>query len=1011
MGVALFLAAILAQAPLEVTASSVESVELRLAVGSDPALARGLRELVVVRPGQQLSRTLVRRSIERLMESGRFADVVVLGEPGARGVRVIFELSPRERVQTTYVDGNKVLSDNELLEACGLVENYEIYPERIAQTVEALKAAYAKQGYFQTEATLTVERGADGLSLTLDVREGEPTQFSSLSVAGDPGLPVDALEREVGLQLGAVLSTAVLDDGVNRLRSSLRAKGFLRARVDPPMVRAGGQVLLSVLAGPQLTLELRGNAHFNTGYLKQVVAYDEAESLDTELLNRLARRLERFYRFKGYHDVKVEALEVPGPRPRTLVAVLKISEGLPVAVSRVHFDGNERITDDALSTVLRDVLLSQAPVVDNEQRLKDPLALEGRTLPGRFDAVPAPEPQTVWVEPAWRDAALAMTAYYQDRGFLKAQVTLARFELEGQTGVVTFLVNEGEQTTVEQVLLGGVPEGLKVAHGITVNEPFSERSVEQAQRSINRDLRQHGYLFNRVEASARLVDATRARIEVTVIPGPKVTVGKVFIRGQTRTTESTIRRQLEFAEGETFNPDTLAQTQRKLLALGPFRDVDIRLLSPDLVESSKDVVVEVKEATRYVLEGGLGYYLADGPRGFLDLLIPNVFGRAINFAAHGQVNFIGASGPAFFGQFDELLQRPTYQLIGGRGNVSVQNRGLLPADIGMRLDLVGERLFRPSYEFSRAAVVPGLDWSETLARAWAPLKLTVQLQYEVEAVEVRSVSSLQGQAVEGRADESRLRFGFGLFSLHTARLASTLDMRDDPGNPTTGFVLQVAAEHTAALYGALYPPAPKPGEDPKPNIPIQVQFFKLYGSATGYMPTGRYLVWALSLRAGSIWPLRSDSVTPAVKRFFMGGSTTLRGFREDGVIAEDQRRALAQTRRDCEPLASTAGCTDKARALLAGREVPSEGGELFFLGKAELRIKTMGQLQLGLFFEAGNLWLERPQWPLVLRTTAGAGLRYGTPIGPLAFDLGFNLRPDVSLNEPLANFHFSIGLF
>ena len=65
---------------------------------------------------------------------------------------------------------------------------------------------------------------------------------------------------------------------------------------------------------------------------------------------------------------------------------------------------------------------------------------------------------------------------------------------------------------------------------------------------------------------------------------------------------------------------------------------------------------------------------------------------------------------------------------------------------------------------------------------------------------------------------------------------------------------------------------------------------------------------------------------------------------------------------------------------------------------------------LGLFFEAGNLWLAAPQ-AFTLRPVVGAGVRYVTPIGPLALDVGFNLTPDVAINEPRAGVHFNIGGF
>ena len=67
---------------------------------------------------------------------------------------------------------------------------------------------------------------------------------------------------------------------------------------------------------------------------------------------------------------------------------------------------------------------------------------------------------------------------------------------------------------------------------------------------------------------------------------------------------------------------------------------------------------------------------------------------------------------------------------------------------------------------------------------------------------------------------------------------------------------------------------------------------------------------------------------------------------------------------------------------------------------------------MGLFLEAGNLWYSARTWkPFELRPVAGAGIRYITPVGPLALDVGFNLSPDDALNEPIFAIQFSVGLF
>jgi outer membrane protein assembly factor BamA len=140
----------------------------------------------------------------------------------------------------------------------------------------------------------------------------------------------------------------------------------------------------------------------------------------------------------------------------------------------------------------------------------------------------------------------------------------------------------------------------------------------------------------------------------------------------------------------------------------------------------------------------------------------------------------------------------------------------------------------------------------------------------------------------------------------------------------------------------------------------------------------------------------------------------MRGFREDGLVAQDRRDEIHREVAACQATINRAGCSAEAVNALAGGQSISEGGELFALAKAELRFPVFGAFDLGVFGEVGNLWLDASNvdWHSPdLRYVAGVGLRYGTPIGPLALDVGFNLDPDRLLNEQTATLHFSIGLF
>ena len=103
------------------------------------------------------------------------------------------------------------------------------------------------------------------------------------------------------------------------------------------------------------------------------------------------------------------------------------------------------------------------------------------------------------------------------------------------------------------------------------------------------------------------------------------------------------------------------------------------------------------------------------------------------------------------------------------------------------------------------------------------------------------------------------------------------------------------------------------------------------------------------------------------------------------------------------------------------REVVIRGGDAFINPRAELRIPLGGDVQTAVFLDAGNLW-TKPELVNAseLRYAVGTGLRVGTPIGPLAFDYGFNVdrvldeffpqRENQRFWEDMGAFHFSIGL-
>jgi outer membrane protein assembly factor BamA len=855
------------------------------------------------------------------------------------------------------------------------------------------------------------------VEVLFSVSEGEPTRIAEISIGGNPGIPLNRILDTLEVDLSSILDLEQLSAGLEKLKLLYRREHYYRARVGEPVIRmrangapsaSSGQALvaLPISAGPQYSIRLHGNRNFRDQVLLGVLAYDGTETLDRAVIGKLRRRLVSFYQYRGFGNAHVEARETRSPDTRRAVLAFDIEEGLPVAVSEIVFVGNREIPTSELREAVADSVQSKSPVPSGEiHPTDDPLELEGRTATSARAAEPDPEPTRVFVEEAYRDAADAMTLIYRDRGFLDGRVRLASFEVDARgTAFVRFEVSEGTRTYLSKIRYLGVPPRFEVIPPrLRVGDPLSRSAVERARGVLIDDLGHKGYLFAKVEAVTELsADRKTAELVFQLTPGPQVHIGQIILQGLNRTQPQVVRANLQLQSGAVLDPNDLFETQRNLVVLGIFRQVEVHLISPETMEPVKDVVVEVKEMPR--LDGNVlgGYSLVDGPQVGGDVLYPNLGGLGINLFGHAKMNYVGLSGPGLAPGAESDLHGITG--LGGRGTIELQDPriySLLPVKLGARLALVGERVFRPSYRFTRFASVLGTDWT---AFKW----LTLSLQYEIEHDSVQAGPNLaQLLPSLNFIDQERLRFPVGIFNLHSLRQSLVLDFRDDILDPHRGMLFSGFAEATHDL-GAF-----KTDSAGNRISAVPVYTLKIAGNLTFYVPLARRVVLALSARAGRIFRLDRGSETIAPKRFFLGGSSSIRGFREDGLIPSDTREQLHRDVTNCRSLASSAGCTLSAAVLLGGNEIPSEGGELFELGKAELRFPGIAPFDFAVFFEAGNLWSTyiRGYQPLNLRYSTGAGIRYVTPVGPLALDLGFNLAPDSLLNESAVQVHFSIGLF
>lgn len=356
-------------------------------------------------------------------------------------------------------------------------------------------------------------------------------------------------------------------------------------------------------------------------------------------------------------------------------------------INRVAFEGNKRIPDEQLSTVIESRprgLLSRSRVQSDVQRI-----LEVYRRAGRFQA--SVEPKIVELTQnrvdliyevndgdktgisridfvgngAFSDGRLrdvirtretgllsflrTTDTYDQDRlnadqellrrfytrnGYADFRVISANADLdrERNTFFVSFTVEEGQlyrfgAIDVQSSLPELDPARLNSVVLTREGSVYSAEDIEKTMEAISIEASRMGYAFAQVRPRASR-DAEGQTIAITyyVDEGPRVYVERIEVRGNTRTRDFVIRREFDLVEGDAFNRTLVDRAERRLRNLQFFKNVRISTAQG----SASDrviIVVDVEEQATGDISFGVGYSSTDGVIGDISLTEKNFLGR------------------------------------------------------------------------------------------------------------------------------------------------------------------------------------------------------------------------------------------------------------------------------------------------------------------------------------------------------------------------------------------------
>ncbi|GAA6167509.1 outer membrane protein assembly factor BamA [Sessilibacter corallicola] len=835
---------------------------------------------------------------------------------------------------------------------------------------------------------------------------------------------------------------------IQELSRSLFRTGFFE---DIAIGKDGNVLVIAVQERPAISsITIEGNKAIKTEDLLVGLndnGLSEGQIFKRATLEGLTQELERQYVAQGRYSASVDADVIELPRNQVQL-IINVDEGKVAKIKHVNIVGNEKFSDKELLE-----LFELGPA-------------------GRFDWFTS---KNKYAKERLAGDLERLESYYLDRGYLKFSVDSTQVSLspDKESVYITVNITEGDVYTVSEVDLAGdlvVDENI-IRRLILMREgqSFSQVLMTTTSEYITRRLGNEGYTFAEVRGIPERDDEDNTvKVTFFVDPGQRAYVRRIEFRGNTRTSDEVLRREMRQMEGGSASTAAIEQSKVRLERLGFFKQVDVDTQevpgSADLVDveytveeqpsgsvgaslgfaqgtgltlganvqqdnwfgSGKSVGFSLSRSTfqtLYSFNYNDPYFTADGvSRGF------SIFLRERDFNEFNVSSFTTDSYGATvnFGYPTSEISRISYGF--GFSNISIETGSFAVQEIQASPRLFENDDFVQAYitqeqldqindiqddlvdDLNGDGIIDASEQAAFDSGSETTNGVVDPYDYLGEAISFQLGDDVLVDSPEGFVDQNG--DDFNMFSFTLGWRQSTLNR----GRlATRGASQQLSFEVTA------------PGSD--------LEFFKLTYNAQYFKPLTRDLTLRLRTELGYGDAYGNTSDLPFFEHFFAGGFGSVRGFERNSLGPRSSPAFRYDTVAltgvdldgdgDADDLDNFAYILDEETGQLANTQITRDddafGGNVKVEFGAEILfplpfIKDQRTLQSALFVDAGNIF-DTDCGPLQencsnvdldkLSASVGIGLTWITGFGPLTFSIAKPIQEQEG--DETEFFQFSLG--
>src|SRR6185369_13514340 len=635
-------------------------------------------------------------------------------------------------------------------------------------------------------------------------------------------------------------------------------------------------------------------------------------------------------------------LKRPGA-PSEVEVWFRVHEHAKVEVRRVNFVGNKAITDQDLREV----------IVTREGNVLSLLTQAG-----------------TYREDVFQRDLILLQAHYWDRGYVQVKVGTPVLELspDKRSLYITINIDEGPQYRLGKIDVKGdllEPREYFLARvSVKPGEIFNRSKLSEDLQKLTDLYKDRGYAYVNASPTTPVDDKTRT-VDVTfeIQKGELVYYDRINIRGNSKTRDKVIRREMRIVEGDAYSQSALDYSKRRITSLGFFEKVDVSTKRGS-GDNQMDVNVEVTERPTGTFQIGAGFSSVENFIAQAQISQNNLLGRGQLLTLQAQLSGLRQ---LFLLQFQDLYFLDTNWTFGF--NLFKQDRILS--------------------SFTRSSNGASLTWGYLLAE-----DLRLLLTYKLEDVSV-TTGGFTGLFSAGQRDPAPPMNVANLTRSGVTSAGQALlsyDSRDNRMFPTRGWYNTISAEVADRFL-------------------LSQNIFTRYEAVARYFyPIWGPFVFRAKLEGGMVTS-RDPHGVPIFERYFVGGIYDVRGFapRSLGPVIKSQN----------------ASAPDGALRdfLIGGNVQVLANAEVEFPIFDKVGIRGVVFADMGNAFNLeGQYCTDRVSGldasknpcngPLDLgayRESWGFGFRWFSPIGPLRFEWGIPFKT-LPGEQPIV-FEFTIGNF